>query len=123
MSQRKEDFEMSREVKLLTKKFLSISDSRYQFNKLLAGLKEEFKPQGFYEDFLVSKLAADYWRLKKALIYERDHIYQNSQVDESSCNNKVSQFVNYFKSIEKSIEDGKKGLKEAKNNKPFGSIF
>jgi hypothetical protein len=114
---------MSQSVKLLPKKFLSVSDSRYQFNKFIAGLREEFKPQGFYEDFLVNKLGVDYWRLKKALIYERDHIYQNDQAGEDPSNNKVSQFVNYVKSIEKSIEDGKKALKEAKNNKSFGSSF
>lgn len=114
---------MSQEVKLLTKKFLSISDSRYQFNKLLAGLKEEFKPEGFYENLLVDKLTTDYLRLKKALVYEKDHLFQDEQAGNPANNNKISQVTVYIKSIEKSIENGIKAIKEAKNKTRLGNCW
>ena len=114
---------MPKDNKMLTKNILAISDSRYQLKKFQLGLKEEFKPEGFYQDLLVDKLTADYLRLKKALLYEKDHIYKSSQVDNSSCNNEISQFVSYVKSIEKSIENGIKAIKEAKDRKPFANLF
>ena len=114
---------MSKDNRMLSKKILAIADSRYQFNKLVLGLREEFKPEGFYENLLVDKLIADYWRIKKAFIYEKDHIYQPGQVDNSPSNNELNQFVNYVKSIEKSIENGKKALKEAKNEHKSSKLW
>ena len=50
---------MAKETKLLTKKILAIGESRKHFKNLLVGLREKFKPEGFYENLLVYKLAVD----------------------------------------------------------------
>ena len=111
---------MTKEIKALTKNIIAMSDSRYQFKKLYLGLKEEFKPKDFYEHLLVDKLATDYWRLKKALTYQ-DHLLQHEQADNLK-NNALNQVVALIKSIEKSIEKGKKDIKETKNDKRFSSF-
>jgi len=108
---------MTKEVRLLTKKILAIGDSRKQFKDLVTGLREEFKPEGFYENLLVDKLALDYWRLKKVLLYEKEHILKDESLESYLCNKYLNQFINYQKSIEKSIENGIKALKNAKEER------
>ena len=114
---------MPKDNKLLTKEFLAISDSRYQLKKFQLGLKEEFKPEGFYENLLVDKLMADLLRLRKALIYEKDHIFQDDGVDNVANNNKISQLTTYIKNIEKSIQNDIKALNEFKKEKKLSKMW
>jgi len=41
-----------------------------EFNGLLADLKAQLKPEGTLEEMLVEKIAAAYWRLRRAYTYE-----------------------------------------------------
>jgi len=113
---------MAKETKILTKKILAVGDSRKHFRDLVLGLREEFKPEGFYQNLLVDKLAVDYWRLKKLLLYEKEHILKGTELSGIIYQSAATQFVSYQKSIEKSIENGIKALKSAKKERPFVSF-
>ncbi|MHC4645130.1 MAG: hypothetical protein ACYTBJ_06495 [Planctomycetota bacterium] len=41
-----------------------------EFNRLLQDLNEQLKPEGILEEMLVEKIAAAYWRLRRAYAYE-----------------------------------------------------
>jgi hypothetical protein len=110
---------MTKESRVLIKKALAVGDSRKQFKDLVICLKEELKPATFYENLLIDKLAIDYWRLRKLLSYEKDHILKDDQLGSLLYDKSVNQFINYQKSVEKSIENGIKAFKEAKKQREF----
>lgn len=53
------------------------AESQDQFYALLADLKEHFDPQGALEEILVEKIAASYWRLRRAHRFEVGLIRSN----------------------------------------------
>jgi len=105
---------MAEKTKMLIKKILAIGESKKQFKNLIDSLREEFKPQGFYENILVDKLAIDHLRLKRLLNYEKEHILKDEKLRNLLYDKSLNQFIMYKKSIEKSIENNIKSLKEFK---------
>jgi hypothetical protein len=113
---------MAKESRVLIKKVLAVGESRKQFNDLLTGLREEFKPEGFYENLLVDKIAVDYWRLKKLLSYEKNHILTEDEMGSVLYDKVATQLIAYQKSIEKSIKDELKDLKDTKKEKKLAKF-
>jgi len=113
---------MPKETKLLIKKALIVGESRKHFKDLITGLREELKPEGFYENLLVNKIVVDYWRLKKLLNYEKDHFLKDNEFKYHLYHNNVSQLVLYQKSIEKSIEKGLSSLKQLQKDRKINKF-
>lgn len=59
---------------LFSKLSLLKSESRADFNALYNGLREDRQPVGALEEMLVSKLASDFWRLRRLSIAEAAEI-------------------------------------------------
>ena len=56
---------------LFSRSILVRGESQSDLDKLLRGLRCDFKPVGAFEALLVDKIASDYWRLQRFLRAER----------------------------------------------------
>jgi hypothetical protein len=69
---------------LLTKELLITTgagkESRAEFELLLAGLRDYYKPVGVVEDLLVQEIAVSYWRSKRALRSERGAVTLDNEI-------------------------------------------
>lgn len=54
------------------------SESRPEFDSLLSGLRDNFNPEGTFEEILVVKLATHLWQYRRLLIAEAAEIQKGS---------------------------------------------
>src|SRR5712691_5667457 len=59
------------------------SESKAEYEELLAGLRETLKPEGALEELLVEKLATTVWRHRRLLLAESAEIRKNTEFVES----------------------------------------
>ena len=59
------------------------SESKAEYEELLAGLRETLQPKGALEELLVEKLATTVWRLRRLLLAESAEIRKNTEFVES----------------------------------------
>ncbi len=115
------------------------AENQEQFNALLLDLKDHFEPQGSLEEILVEKIAASYWRLRRAHRFEvglirkeqdtaTDDFYQEKTGYGNTNKNKTdaeidAQIVQEKHDLE-SMEKGKSELiRLYKNNTPLSDIY
>jgi hypothetical protein len=63
------------------------SESKAEYEELLAGLRETLQPEGTLEELLVEKLATTLWRQRRLLSAERAEIRKNTEFVESDRRN------------------------------------
>src|SRR5712691_8131528 len=63
------------------------SESKAEYEELLAGLRETLKPEGALEELLVEKLATTVWRQRRLLLAESAEIRKNTEFVESDQRN------------------------------------
>ena len=62
-------------------------ESRAEYERLLAGLRESLRPEGALEELLVDKLAATAWRQRRLLLAEGAEIRKDTEFVESDQHN------------------------------------
>ena len=63
------------------------SESKAEYEELLAGLRETLQPEGTLEELLVEKLATALWRQRRLLLAESAEIRKNTEFVESDQRN------------------------------------
>jgi len=65
--------------RLFTKYIVLPGESRTEYERLLAGLKEDLRPVGVLEDLIVEKIATIVWRYRRLLQADAAEIQKNKQ--------------------------------------------
>src|SRR5712691_2325705 len=68
---------------VLSKVIVLSSESKAEYEELLAGLRETLQPEGALEELLVEKLATTVWRHRRLLLAESAEIRKNTEFVES----------------------------------------
>ena len=68
---------------LFSKVIVLDSESKAEYEELLAGLRETLQPEGALEELLVEKLATTVWRHRRLLLAESAEIRKNTEFVES----------------------------------------
>ena len=68
---------------IFSKAVLLKEEPRAEFNSLLRGLRDDFRPEGTFEGILVENLATSLWRKRRLLIAERAEIRKGTEFVDS----------------------------------------
>jgi hypothetical protein len=81
------------------------SESRSEYESLLEGLREYFKPVGMFEEILVEKLAILIWRYRRLIITEKTEIESGSPLQFDSQDSSIlDRFPRYEASIDRAFD-------------------
>lgn len=81
------------------------SESRSEYESLLEGLREYFKPVGMFEEILVEKLAVLIWRYRRLIITEKTEIESGSPLEfDSKDSNILDRFPRYEATIDRTFD-------------------
>jgi hypothetical protein len=94
---------------IFSKVFVLDGESRAEFNALLNGLRDDFHPEGTFEEIWVEKLATLLWRERRLIIAEGQLDIQNNKVNFEEPNLappplKLDLLIRYDTTLNRNIE-------------------
>ena len=89
---------------LLSKAVLLKGELRPEYESLLAGLREHFRPEGTLEELLVEKVAILIWRYRRLIVTERAEIQKAIEFPEAEEENCQQEEISLLKSLQENVE-------------------